>query len=79
MEATAERWGVVIESILLKDITYVHPLLCFCTDAESWAHLIAFLRFAEELQTLLSSAATQKRIGESKVRHTFAHASSLVG
>ncbi|KAJ9105632.1 hypothetical protein QFC20_004312 [Naganishia adeliensis] len=44
MEATAERWGVVIESILLKDIT-----------------------FAEELQTLLSSAATQKRIGESKV------------
>ncbi|KAJ9098769.1 hypothetical protein QFC21_004417 [Naganishia friedmannii] len=44
MEATAERWGVVIESILLKDIT-----------------------FSPELQNLLSSAATQKRIGESKV------------
>lgn len=27
MEATAERWGVVIESILLKDITYVRALV----------------------------------------------------
>jgi len=44
LEATAEKWGVNIESILLKDIT-----------------------FSEELQNLFSSAATQKRIGESKV------------
>lgn len=44
LEATAETWGVNIESILLKDIT-----------------------FSQELQNLLSSAATQKRIGESKV------------
>lgn len=44
LEATAEKWGVNIESILLKDIT-----------------------FSQELQNLFSSAATQKRIGESKV------------
>lgn len=61
MEATAERWGVVIESILLKDITYVFS----CQICRTC--LTDFSRFAEELQTLLSSAATQKRIGESKV------------
>jgi len=44
IEATAEKWGVAIESILLKDIN-----------------------FSIELQQSLSSAATQKRIGESKV------------
>lgn len=44
IEATAEKWGVAIESILLKDIN-----------------------FSVELQQSLSSAATQKRIGESKV------------
>ncbi|WOO79691.1 Putative band 7 family protein [Vanrija pseudolonga] len=44
IEATAEKWGVSIESILLKDIN-----------------------FSPELQQSLSSAATQKRIGESKV------------
>ncbi|ODO09100.1 hypothetical protein I350_02700 [Cryptococcus amylolentus CBS 6273] len=44
IEATAEKWGVAIESILLKDIN-----------------------FSIELQQSLSSAATQKRVGESKV------------
>lgn len=44
IEATAEKWGVAIESILLKDIN-----------------------FSVDLQQSLSSAATQKRIGESKV------------
>ncbi|CAK9783542.1 unnamed protein product [Cutaneotrichosporon oleaginosum] len=44
IETTAEKWGVSIESILLKDIN-----------------------FSAELQQSLSSAATQKRIGESKV------------
>lgn len=44
VDATAEKWGVAIESILLKDIN-----------------------FSVELQQSLSSAATQKRIGESKV------------
>ncbi|RSH88119.1 uncharacterized protein EHS24_000646 [Apiotrichum porosum] len=44
IETTAEKWGVSIESILLKDIN-----------------------FSVELQQSLSSAATQKRIGESKV------------
>lgn len=40
----AERWGVQVESILIKDII-----------------------FSKELQESLSSAAKQKRIGESKV------------
>ncbi|KAL7420316.1 hypothetical protein Q5752_005285 [Cryptotrichosporon argae] len=44
IETTAEKWGVSVESILLKDIN-----------------------FSVELQQSLSSAATQKRIGESKV------------
>jgi regulator of protease activity HflC (stomatin/prohibitin superfamily) len=44
VEVTAEKWGVSIESILLKDVT-----------------------FSIELQQSLSSAATQKRIGESKI------------
>lgn len=44
IEGPAEKWGVSIESILLKDIN-----------------------FSVELQQSLSSAATQKRIGESKV------------
>ncbi|KAK4688256.1 hypothetical protein P7C73_g1859, partial [Tremellales sp. Uapishka_1] len=44
IEGPAEKWGVSIESILLKDIN-----------------------FSVDLQQSLSSAATQKRIGESKV------------
>jgi len=44
VETVCEKWGVAIESILVKDIL-----------------------FSEELQQSLSSAAQQKRIGESKV------------
>ncbi|KAM0749655.1 hypothetical protein T439DRAFT_326534 [Meredithblackwellia eburnea MCA 4105] len=44
VEHISEKWGVSIESILIKDIV-----------------------FSEELQHSLSSAAQQKRIGESKV------------
>lgn len=44
VEGVAEKWGVSIESILIKDII-----------------------FSRELQESLSSAATQRRIGESKV------------
>lgn len=44
VEGVAEKWGVQIESILIKDII-----------------------FSRELQESLSSAATQRRIGESKV------------
>nr|ADE76687.1 unknown [Picea sitchensis] len=44
VEGVAEKWGVSIESILIKDIV-----------------------FSRELQESLSSAATQRRIGESKV------------
>ncbi|PWY97118.1 hypothetical protein BCV70DRAFT_145844, partial [Testicularia cyperi] len=44
VEGTAEKWGVQVESILIKDI-----------------------EFSKELQESLSSAATQKRIGEAKV------------
>lgn len=44
VESVADKWGVQVESILIKDIT-----------------------FSKELQDSLSSAATQKRIGEAKV------------
>ncbi|KAK4705773.1 hypothetical protein P7C70_g431, partial [Phenoliferia sp. Uapishka_3] len=44
VESISEKWGVSIESILIKDIV-----------------------FSQELQQSLSSAAQQKRIGESKV------------
>ncbi|SPO41577.1 related to stomatin [Pseudozyma flocculosa] len=44
VEGVAEKWGVQVESILIKDII-----------------------FSKELQESLSSAATSKRIGESKV------------
>ncbi|KAL8279328.1 hypothetical protein RQP46_008365 [Phenoliferia psychrophenolica] len=44
VEGVSEKWGVSIESILIKDIV-----------------------FSQELQQSLSSAAQQKRIGESKV------------
>jgi len=44
VEGVSEKWGVSIESILIKDIIFSH-----------------------ELQQSLSSAAQQKRIGESKV------------
>lgn len=44
VESVADKWGVQVESILIKDI-----------------------EFSKELQESLSSAATQKRIGESKV------------
>lgn len=44
VENVAEKWGVTIESILIKDII-----------------------FSRDLQESLSSAATQRRIGESKV------------
>ncbi|PWN86473.1 hypothetical protein FA10DRAFT_304948 [Acaromyces ingoldii] len=44
LETVASKWGVVVESILIKDII-----------------------FSRELQESLSSAATQRRIGESKV------------
>lgn len=44
IEPTAISWGVVVETILIKD-----------------------LQFSRELQETLSSAAKQKRIGESKV------------
>ncbi|KAJ1907091.1 hypothetical protein IWQ60_011932 [Tieghemiomyces parasiticus] len=44
IDAPAKAWGVTVESILIKDLT-----------------------FSTELQESLSSAATQKRIGESKV------------
>jgi len=44
VEVVSERWGVAVESILVKDIL-----------------------FSDELQQSLSSAAQQKRIGESKV------------
>jgi len=44
VEPISEKWGVSIESILIKDII-----------------------FSQELQQSLSSAAQQKRIGESKV------------
>jgi len=44
VEAVSAKWGVSVESILIKDII-----------------------FSEELQASLSSAAAQKRIGESKV------------
>ncbi|KAN0063905.1 hypothetical protein ACQY0O_003511 [Thecaphora frezii] len=44
VENVADKWGVKVESILIKDII-----------------------FSKELQESLSSAATQRRIGESKV------------
>jgi len=44
VEGVAEKWGVTVSSILIKDIL-----------------------FSKELQESLSSAATQRRIGESKV------------
>lgn len=44
VESVAEKWGVTVSSILIKDIL-----------------------FSKELQESLSSAATQRRIGESKV------------
>ncbi|PWN49837.1 hypothetical protein IE53DRAFT_387927 [Violaceomyces palustris] len=44
VESVAEKWGVQVESILIKDIF-----------------------FSKELQESLSSAATQRRIGESRI------------
>ncbi|RKP40125.1 hypothetical protein BJ085DRAFT_17981 [Dimargaris cristalligena] len=44
IDIPAKAWGVTVESILIKDLT-----------------------FSTELQESLSSAATQKRIGESKI------------
>lgn len=44
VEAVAEKWGVAVESILIKDIA-----------------------ISPELQESLSSAATQQRIGQSKI------------
>lgn len=44
VEAVAEKWGVAVESILIKDIA-----------------------ISRELQESLSSAATQQRIGQSKI------------
>ena len=44
VEAVAEKWGVAVESILIKDI-----------------------KVSRELQQSLASAATQQRIGQSKI------------
>lgn len=55
VEAVSARWGIQIESILIKDII-----------------------FSADLQASLSSAAQQKRIGESKVIQARAEVESSV-